>query len=74
MDQAKINEAVTSCTREALRHEDDPLMALESAVEHLRAAGWHDAEIQTVKKTALRMLSVIYDASGDEAKSQAEQA
>jgi uncharacterized protein HemX len=71
MEQSKINEAVKNCVREAL-DQDDPLTALQSAIDRLAASGWPKAEIDTIRNAAIRMLSVIYDVGGQEADDQAE--
>ncbi len=72
MNQTKINQAVKDCVREALG-QHDPLAALLVSLAQLKDAdGWNDSERDIVKKTSLRMLSVIYDADGGEEIEQAE--
>jgi hypothetical protein len=71
MNQQAINEAVKNCVREALgQHE--PLTALQSSLDGLKAAGCSYGDVDLVRNTCLRMLKVIYDADRSEEKDQAE--
>jgi hypothetical protein len=65
MEQSRINKAVKDCVREALGKEN-PLLSLQECIDAHEASGWPKAELEILKKTCLRMLSVIYDVSGME--------
>jgi hypothetical protein len=56
MEQSIINYTVKNCVREVLG-EREPLIALQSAINRLAAAGWPKAEVGTLRNTALQMIS-----------------
>ena len=71
MTQSTINQAVRECVRECLgTHE--PLATLMHCIERMRDEGWSHTDLELIRRTALRMLSVIYDADGKERESQDE--
>jgi hypothetical protein len=60
MDQNQVNEAIKDCVRYTMSAEK-PLEALQNWCDRRAAEGWPKAELAIVRKTALRMLSAIYD-------------
>ena len=69
--QDRINEAVKDCVRRALGNHN-PLAHLQDCINEHRARGWSKADLEVVRNTCLRMLSMIYDVGVAEADDQAK--
>jgi hypothetical protein len=69
MTQDKINKAVKECVRESLGA-GDPLETLLACIDKLRQEGKPAAELDIIRTTCIRMLSVVYDTRGLEAEDQ----
>ena len=70
MDQREINDAVKECVRYTMGA-TEPIQALQNWIDKLAASGWPKAETMIVRKTALRILSAIYDVDDTEGQEQA---